>query len=274
MILDGHIHINEGTPEPAKLRSSMHAADVEGGVLLSLRPASFNGAMETPSPQARLDNLFAWAEAGETFYPFFWIDPTETDAVQQVETALNRSIAGFKVICGHFMPGDPRAMRTYRAIAEADKPILFHSGILFDTKPSGQYTRPVNFEALIDVPGLRFALAHISWPWVDECIAVYGKYRAARRRKPDLDVEMFIDTTPGTPQIYRKDALTKLISYNAESHVFFGSDNHVNPYRAEYAAEWLRRDAEILGELDVSPETREAIFSKNLERFLGVAGDA
>ena len=274
MILDGHIHIDEGTPEPTKLKTSMNAADVEGGVLLSLRPASFNGAMETPSPQARLDNLFAWSEAGEAFYPFFWIDPTETDAVSQVEVAVDRGVAGFKVICDHFMPGDPRAMRTYRAIAEADRPILFHSGILFDMKPSGQYTRPVNFEALIDVSGLRFALAHISWPWVDECIAVYGKYRAARRRKPDLDVEMFIDTTPGTPKFYREDALKKLMAYNTESHVFFGSDNRVNPYRSEYAAEWAQRDAKILGGLDVDPDVIGAIFSGNLKRFLGVSEDA
>lgn len=274
MILDGHIHINEGTPEPAELKRSMNKANIQGGVLLSLRPASFNGAMETPSPQARLDNLFAWAEAGEKFYPFFWIDPTETDAVRQVETAVEQGVVGFKVICDHFMPGDPRAMRTYRAIAEADKPILFHSGILFDTKPSGQFTRPVNFEALINVDGLRFALAHISWPWIDECIAVYGKYRAAHRRKPDLSVEMFIDTTPGTPEIYREDALTKLIAYNAQKDVFFGSDNRVNPYRTEYAADWAERDAEILGKLDVEPDVIDDIFFRNLERFLGVGEDA
>ena len=274
MILDGHVHINPGTPEPSTLKRSMDAANVAGGVLLSLRPASFLGSMETPTPKARLDNLFAWAEAGERCYPFFWIDPTEADAESQVEMALDRGVVGFKVICDHFMPGDSRAMRTYRVIADAGKPILFHSGILFDTKPSSQYSRPVNFEALMDVSGLRFALAHISWPWVDECLAVYGKYRSARHRKPDLDVEMFIDTTPGTPPIYREDALTKLMAYNAETNVFFGSDNRVNDYRSEYAAEWAQRDAEILGKLDVEPDVINAIFSENLKRFLGLTEDA
>ena len=74
--------------------------------------------------------------------------------------------------------------------------------------------------------GLRFALAHVSWPWVDECLAVYGKFLNALTRRRELSVEMFIDTTPGTPRIYRQEVLTKLmtIGYDVEHNILFGTD--------------------------------------------------
>ena len=63
-------------------------------------------------------------------------------------------------------------MEVFRTISQADRPILFHSGILWDGKPSGPYNHPAGFESLLEVDGLRFCLAHISWPWCDELIAV------------------------------------------------------------------------------------------------------
>ncbi|MGC9350291.1 MAG: amidohydrolase family protein [Anaerolineae bacterium] len=273
MVLDGHIHIGEGEPDPENLIQRMRAAGVEGGLLFSQAPASFGGTLKTASPQARLENLMAWTADHPTLYPLYWIDPLETDTLHQVKLAVERGVAGFKVICDHFYPADVRALKTFRAIAEAGMPILFHSGILWDGKPSSHFSRPVNFEALLDVPGIRLALAHISWPWIDECIALYGKLAAAVERGSDVEIAMFIDTTPGTPPIYRREALTKLftVGYDVAHNVFFGSDCRANDYGSEYAEGWITRDRAILTELGVESEVVEDVFSGNVKRFLGKA---
>lgn len=273
MALDAHVHIRDGKVDPAELMQRMHAAGVEGGILLSLPPASMSGARVAAAPAQRLENVLAWCQEFETLHPFYWIDPTESDALQQVTDAVEQGIAGFKVICDHFYPGDPQALRVFHAIAEAGRPILFHSGILWDGKPSSNYCRPANFEALMTVPGLRFALAHISWPWVDECIALYGKIKAAQRRHSEwVSAEMFIDTTPGTPPIYRREALTKLftVGYDVAHNVIFGSDSVTPGYGDEYVGGWIARDQAILEELGIPAETRQAVFSGNLKRFLGL----
>ena len=74
---------------------------------------------------------------------------------------------------------------------------------MWDGKPSGPYNRPVGFESLLEVQGLRFCMAHVSWPWCDELVAVYGKVLNGYTNRRDLTVEMFVDITPGTPPIYR-----------------------------------------------------------------------
>ena len=288
MILDGHIHIGRGDPNPTDLAEKMQVAGAAGGVIISMPPVCFLPSDDRVPSDARpddmpvwgapaaaderLDNLFAWTDGPAEFFPFFWIDPTEDDAVDQVARAVERGVAGFKVICSHHYPGDERAMGVYRAIAEADKPMLFHSGILWDGKPSSNYSRPAGFEDLLPVPRLRFALAHISWPWCDECLAVYGKFRAAKQRRPSLSCEMFIDTTRGTPLIYRRDALTKLftVGYELEGNVFFGSDCMTGSYGVERTRDTIRFDRDVLAELGLSDAVQEQVFSGNLRRFLGV----
>ncbi|MFN2283505.1 MAG: amidohydrolase family protein [Anaerolineae bacterium] len=279
MILDGHIHIDSdpagrGGPEDREdFVRRLHKAGVDGGILLSPDPACSAGAIHTASPLERLEKVLFWCAAGPNLYPFYWIDPTETDALKQVDLAVGKNIAGFKIICSTHDPGDSRAMRTYQAIADAGRPILFHSGILWDGKPSSPHNRPANFEALLDVKGLRFALAHISWPWTDECIAVYGKFQDAMRHRGDLGVEMFIDTTPGTPPIYRRDALTRLftVGYDVAHNVLFGSDNHANQYNSDYARTWIERDRAIFAEIGVDEATVDNVFGENLKRFLGIS---
>jgi len=270
MILDGHIHINPGRPNPGRLLERIQAAGVSGGVLISLAPPCFGGSDESRPAEERLDNLLAWTAEHETLHPFFWIDPTEDGALEQVARSVGRGVAGFKVICSHHAPGDVRAMPVYAAIAEAARPILFHSGILWDGRPSSHNCRPVGFEALLEVPGLRFALAHIGWPWCDELIAVYGKFRMACRMRPELSVEMFIDTTPGTPPIYRRDVLTRLLTvgYEVGANVLFGTDCVTGDYDQQWAREWIDRDQEIFRSLDPGGEVQDQIFATNLQRFL------
>jgi predicted TIM-barrel fold metal-dependent hydrolase len=271
MIYDVHVHCGDGEPKQAVFLKSLAAAGIDGSILLGPAPACFRAiGFKGAGTVERLETVMAWCAGAPNLFPFHWIDPTEADARAQVEQAVRRGVAGFKVICNHFFPGDPAALPVYRAIADAGKPLLFHSGILWDGTNSSQYCRPAGFEALLDVPRLRFALAHISWPWVDECLAVYGKIEQARKRRPEA-CEMFIDMTPGTPPIYRREAVTKIftIGYTVADNVLFGTDNGTPEYSAKWATEWLTRDNALYDELALPAETREKIYSRNFLRFVG-----
>ena len=275
-ILDGHIHIRNDCVEAEGLRERLHDAGIQGGLLISLRPACFLDAHETMTPDERLANVLAWCEGDARFYPFFWVDPLEADAERQVQAAAEAGAAGIKVICNRFHPGDERARPVFEAVARSGLPILFHSGILWDGQASSVYNRPAGFESLFGIGGLRFALAHISWPWCDEAIAVYGKFLNALGRQPPEDaVEMFIDTTPGTPPIYREGALQRLytVGYDVERNVTFGTDGCAHDYNVAWAREWIERDLGILRGLPISETARADVFSGNLLRFLGVCKD-
>ncbi len=275
MRLDGHIHLAEGPADPPALEAGLSQAGFQGGLLISLPPPSFR-QVAAPRPfRERLEHLLAWKGEAERLYPFLWIDPLEDGVEEQMEEAVRRGVAGFKVICNRFEPGHPRALAVCRAAARARKPMLFHSGILWDGQDSSRYNRPGGFEALLEVEGLVFSLAHISWPWCDELIAVYGKFLNAYDRNPALSVEMYVDITPGTPPIYRREALIRLftVGYDVERNVIFGSDCNSAGYNAAWTREWVERDAAIYREIGLGERTLERIHSLNLQRFLGLIRD-
>jgi len=273
MILDGHIHISSEAENREQFVQRLREAGVDGGIVLSLAPPSFPRMNVGKGTAERLDNLFYWTDGSERLYPFFWIDPMEGDALDQVALAVDRGVRGFKVICSRHDPADPAALKVYQAIADASRPILFHSGILYDGRASSRNNRPVNFEPLLEIVGLRFALAHISWPWCDECLALSGKFTDARGRRPDLAVEMFIDLTPGTPPVYRQEALTKvfLIGHSLANNVIFGTDCLADEYNATRTREQIARDNEIYDQLKLDEQTRRKVFAENLKRFVGAS---
>jgi len=269
MILDCHIHISDRHIDHEVFVENLKKAGIDGGVVLSLSPQRSRKGEEPCSNQDRLNEMMALTQSYPNLYPFYWLDPTEADAIEQVDEAVKAGVAGFKVICNHFYPGDPVALRVFRRIAKAGLPILFHSGILWDEGFSSKYNRPGEFEALLEVEGLRFALAHISWPWCDECLAVYGKLQNSRRRR-EYGIEMFIDITPGTPPIYREEALYKLlhVGYDLENNILFGTDNLVNRYDPSYTRKIMDLDNGIYDKFSIGPELRNKIYSENLLRFL------
>jgi predicted TIM-barrel fold metal-dependent hydrolase len=270
MRLDGHIHIQEGKPDAPGLLRRLDQAGFQGGLLISLPPSSF-AWLASPKPyQERLENLLSWTNSSPFLYPFFWVDPTEADAERQVEAAIELGAAGFKVICNHFYPGDERALALFRIIAGKRKPILFHSGILWDGQVSSCFNRPEGFEVLIEVEGLVFSLAHIGWPWTDELIAVYGKFLNAFDRNASLAVEMFIDVTPGTPIIYRQEALTRLftVGYDVQNNVIFGTDCQATAYNTQWARQWVDQDCSIYAEIGLQDDPVQSVFGNNLIRFI------
>lgn len=268
---DAHIHVMPGKPDHDRFVSAVKSAGIDGGALFTENPDPVGPLSPVaPEPERAIDNLLAWLGGEPNFFPFYWINPTAPDALDLVDLALSKGMAGFKVLPGTFMPGDERALPVYRKIAEAGKPVMFHSGILWDGRYSSCYTRPGNYEALLAVPRLRFALAHISWPWCDECIAVFGKLLNAIQMWGDDTPEMFVDITPGTPPIFRRDALTKLftVGYDIDDHVLFGTDGMTPDYGVEWSRTWQKRDGEIYSELGLSAGQVDGIYRRAFQRFL------
>jgi len=268
MILDGHVHIRGGKEDRAEFLGRLASAGIDGALVIAGVPPTVCNADGADTAAERLDKLFFWTDGHPDLYPFFWIDPIQDSALEQVGMAVERGAMGFKIMCARFYPRDERAMRTVQAIAHAGKPILFHSGILWDGMDSTRFNRPGEFEALAAISGLRFCLAHVSWPWYDECIGVFGKFLATAQ-----NAEMFIDVTPGTPRIYREEVLRKLftVGYDVEHSIIFGTDGQTNDYNASWAREWIDRDTQIYSELALGDETVDNVFAENLRRFVGVS---
>ena len=249
----------------------MQGGGIDGGIVFSPSPPSFQN-MGAPTPaEARWESVLRLTAGSEHLFPFFWIDPLEHDALAQVARAVEAGISGFKVICNRFFPGNRQALEVFQAIADAGKPLFFHSGILWDGTPSSDYNRPAGFEALMGIEGLRFAMAHIAWPWCDELIAVYGKLQSARKHGSGAVAELFIDVTPGTPPIYREEALTKLytVGYHVEDNVFFGTDYLVEDYKGESASKQVAMDNIIYTKLGLSSGAVNKVYGDNLLRFVG-----
>ena len=196
-MFDCHIHIMKETNKE-EFYTGVRESGFVGGLLLSRPPRTFDGNSLTT--HQRLENVMGLAEGMKGLYPFYWIDPLEPDACEQVDYGVSLGISGFKIISIDDYPDNPKAMEVYKRIASHDKPILFHSGILWNGKNSSNYNRPANFECLLEVEGLRFALAHVSWPWHDECLAVFGKFIAAREFGNQNT--MYFDLTPKERQKY------------------------------------------------------------------------
>ena len=268
---DAHTHVYPGIPDPERLARSFAAAGLAGGVVFSRCPNSWQvpGA-KLLSPEEAMDNVIEWCSGLPSIYPFYWIDPGADNAVELVDMAVEKGIYGFKVIRGAEMPVDPKALKVYRRMAEKGKPVTFHCGILWDRPDSSDYFRPANWEGLLEAPNLRFALAHVSWPWCDECVAVYGKMLNAIVRR-GLDVpEMFIDTTPGTPRLYRRDALMKVftVGYDVTNHVMYGTDCRVNRYNVDWSLGWQRTDDNCLTEFGSGKDMGDDYYRLGLCRFL------
>ena len=275
-LFDTHVHIGHSPITQKELLQLTRKAKASKTVLLSQAPdrGYMSQADRVAYNAARLQQMIELTENSNELLPVHFINVIEEDAATQVDAALQAGVIGFKVICANHYPGDDRAMPVYQKIAQAGLPVLFHSGILWGFGENAAYNRPGNFEALLHVPGLRFALAHIGWPWCDEMIAVFGKFLSMRSSEHYTGQEMYIDLTPGTPPIYRQEALSKLLTVGypgMEQRLLFGSDCFTDRYAPEHVQEWVNRDKAIYESLKLEQQAQNAIFYDNAMAFWGQA---
>ena len=277
---DLHVHLEPPFPQPIpgdaprRLLEQMAAAGLSGGCLFSPSPKDKDGHFVPYEERMAALEAYTHDQPGRLF-PVFWVHPDEPEAEARILDANSRGVAAFKFICDSYYVYEEKCLRLLRLIASLGKPALFHSGILWYGGDTSKYNRPLNWEALIDIPGLRFSMGHCSWPWHDECIAMYGKFlNHLNVYQGDHPCEMFFDLTPGTPPIYRRDLMFKLfnVGYDVENNLMFGTDSIVPAYSPKWVAGWMERDGAIYRELGVPEAVVRKIYRDNLMRFLGAEG--
>jgi len=279
MRIDSHIHShfslhNEPVQENSKkFMEDLKRAGMDGAVILSPDPESPNRL----SPEDRMQNTINFCKEYDTLYPLYWINPLESDALSQVDEAIKKGFYGFKMICSNYSVDCKESMDVLEKIASRQKPVLFHSGICWDGVNSANHHRPGNFEAMLEIPKLKFALAHMSWPWCDECFAVFGKIANAYLMKPETCCEMYIDVTPGTPRGFREEVFRHMFSteYEYRYNLMFGTDSSAESYNVSWSNEWQERDNAIYEKYvdENLHDFKEHVYGKNVLRFLGISDE-
>ena len=284
MLIDCHVH-SRGDESADEVIKAMDKASVDKAIIIAPYPgktidneptkyghfsySEVNGELQEESIRfiSKLQ-----AEAPDRIVAFTWLEPRLKDSVRYAEDAVTKFMCrGIKMIPDHWYPQDPKFFELYEKIQELKVPVLFHSGILYGFKDSSRFCRPCNYEVLVNFPWIKFALAHISWPWTDECIALYGRFKANLESSHYSDerakeMQMFIDTTPGTPSFYRREAFRRALLFDAEDAMIFGSDSSASDLRG--ASTIAEMDKGIIRELGYSDETIRKVQIANIERFL------
>lgn len=247
-VWDCHIHLMGGETAPDML-AQMDKAGITRATLMSVFPANIR---ETCPPvpleaqHASIDHVAGLQQADpERLWGLYWADPRTEGVLEEVEYALaDKGLHGLKMIPDHWTAGQEFLFPIYEKVRELGKIIQFHSGILYGFGDSSMYCRPALFEALLNFPGLRFSLAHIGWPWTDECLAVWGHFNSAAYHSGNPN-GMWIDTCRGTPDPWRLDALQKAVAFCGTPRLMFGTDLTLT-HLGDNGPVHIRKDMDLL----------------------------
>ena len=197
----------------------------------------------------------------DVIIPFASIDPHKGRLGARQATRLVRDfgVRGFKFHPNvqAFAPNDRLAYPLYEAIAEAGAIAVFHTGqtgIGAGARGGGgirlKYSNPMLVDDVAaDFPDMPIILAHPSFPWQDEALAV-------ATHKP----QVHIDLSGWSPK-YFPPQLVQYANTLLQDKVLFGSD-----YPLLTPDRWLA-DFE---KLPIKDEVRPKILKENAARLLGL----
>jgi uncharacterized protein len=201
------------------------------------------------------------AEHSDVLIPFASIDPAKgrAGARQARRLAEAHGVRGFKFHPNlqRFYPNDRAAYVLYEAIEELGLPAVFHTGQtgIGAGAPGGggvrlKYSNPIHVDDVAaDFPGMPIVLAHPSFPWQEEALAV-------ATHKP----QVHIDLSGWSPR-YFPPLLLRYANSLLQDKVLFGSDFPlITPDR------WLAD----FQELDIKAAVRPKILKDNAARLLGL----
>jgi predicted TIM-barrel fold metal-dependent hydrolase len=201
------------------------------------------------------------AEHNDVLIPFASIDPAKGKmGAREARRLINDyGVRGFKFhpSTQGFFPNDPKAYVLYEAIAEAKLPALFHSGQTgVGARMRGgmgvrlKYSNPMFLDDVaVDFPDMPIVIAHPSFPWQDEALAV-------ATHKPHV----YIDLSGWSPKYFPAN-LVQYANTLLKDRVLFGSD-----YPALTPDRWIAD----FDTLNMKPEVKPLIMKDNAVRLLGL----
>jgi uncharacterized protein len=214
----------------------------------------------TGKPRVSNDEVVQFAnDNSDIAIPFASIDPHRgADGVQEAKRLVSAGIVrGLKLHppVQQFFPNDRIAYPLYEVFAEAQLPVIFHTGHsgIGTGVPGGggirlKYGNPLPIDDVaVDFPTLPIIMAHPSFPWQDEAISIC-------LHKPNV----YIDLSGWSPKYFPPN----LIQYSntlLKNKVMFGSDYPlITPDR------WLADFEKIA----IREEVRPLILKDNALRLL------
>ena len=196
----------------------------------------------------------------DVLIPFASVDPHKGKlAVREAQELIAAGVRGFKFHPNTqaFWPNDRDHYPLYEVIAQAGLIALFHSGTtgIGAGMPGGggvrlKYSNPMAVDDVAaDFPELDVILAHPSFPWQEEALAVAV-------HKPNV----YIDLSGWSPK-YFPEILVRYVNTLLKHKVLFGSDYPlITPDR------WLA-DFE---RLPIKDEVRPLVLKGNAAKLLGL----
>ena len=255
-IVDSHVHVH-APGDPAELLRHMDANGVERLLIIS--------EPERVSPRQTLENFRKtekmFRAAPGRLSGLAWINPTIPNAAGLAECALTEmGYCGIKIIPDHWFAYEPRLEPFWEKMNALKASILFHTGILYGFDDGSRFCHPEYLEKLQHYPNIRFSMAHVSWPWCEECLAVMGRMQAAVNWV-HAQWQSYIDLTPGTPKHIRKQAIANAVSFcGGVDHILWGTDSTTGT-DLSHQKDVLAMDRQIFAEIGLDEKQQERIFS-------------
>jgi len=198
----------------------------------------------------------------DTFTGFGTVDPWKgRAAIIETQRLPDLGLKGLKFhpSMQAFYPNDTRFYPLWEKAQDLGLIVLFHSGTtgVGAGRPGGGgiklgYARPIPYmdDVAADFPRLNIVLAHPSWPWQEEQLAMLV-------HKPNV----YMDLSGWSPK-YFSPSLVTYANHMVPHKVMFGSD-----YPGITPERWLR-DFEQAGFND---DVRQRILHDNAAKLLGLA---
>ena len=114
-----------------------------------------------------------------------------------------------------FHPADSRAMQVYAEAMRLFMPVIIDQGIHFSAASKMDFARPALLDEVArELPNLKIVIAHMGYPWVEECVVLLGKH-----------ANIYADVSALLHRPWQAyNALLSAYQYGVMDKLLFGSD--------------------------------------------------
>ena len=236
--------------EPDALVARMDELGIATVVLVATDPHEHPGAFDFSALSFRLDDVAALVDAYPGRFAAHWcLDPSLGMAgVRRAAAALDHDwvVGLYNHVHSWDRPFDHADFYPYYALAsDLDVPVMMQTGTSGGLMPS-ECGRPIGIDRpAIYFRDVRFVLSHTGWPWVDEAVAMALKF-------PNV----FLGTA-GYPPKHWAPAVHDFLRGPGRTKTIFATNFPTVGHRHAWAQ---------LAELDLAPETRDALLGGTARR--------